>query len=172
MKRLYTLVFVLILLITGCSTETEHKGQNKMPNEMPSDFDFLVRYGYGEVNKNEMNTYVDTITKDLIVKGTATANLTFTTDEMRSIYEKMKEINIMGKKNLKPSKKGCSQTPYNEDNWKVTVDGKTETFAWSEKNCEVTDDAKQLKKLREFIWKMVVEKPVYKELPAAEGGYD
>lgn len=162
MKQLGLLLFILLFIITGCVTETDlgansnielqnKKGvnqQNKMPKEMPDDFDFLVRFGYGEVTKNEINTYQDIIIKDLIMNGAATANITFTMEEMRSIYGKMREINIMGTKELLPTKMNCSKTPYNEDSWEISVDGETKTFTWSDENCDVTNDAKQLLELR------------------------
>ncbi|MDQ0916328.1 hypothetical protein [Paenibacillus sp. V4I5] len=78
-----------------------------MPKEMPNNFDFMVRFGYGEVTKNEINTYQDTVTKDLIINGNAIANITFTMEEMRSIYEKMREINIMGTKELVHTNMNC-----------------------------------------------------------------
>lgn len=78
-----------------------------MPEEMPADFDFLVRYGYGEVTKNEINTYQDSVVKDLIMNGTATADITLTEDEMRSIYERMRGIHIMGKLELVPSSRAA-----------------------------------------------------------------
>ena len=75
MKHVCLCLYVLLLVISGCSKETdlgegshsEHqqkegiKQHAKMPAEMPNDFDFMVRVGFGEVTKNEMNTYQDTV---------------------------------------------------------------------------------------------------------------
>lgn len=108
------LLLLAVLLLNGCSTDKEAEraaGQNVMPQEMPGDFDFLVRYGYGEATKNEINTYQDIVVKDLIMNGTATANVTLTGDEMRSIYDQMKEINIMGTMELEPARQSCAVTP-------------------------------------------------------------
>jgi len=94
-KRLYLVLIVMLVIITGCVKEKNLAGssdienqvneiieqQNLMPQEMPEDFDFMVRFGYGEVTKNEINTYQDTVTKDLVVKGTATADIAFTMDD-------------------------------------------------------------------------------------------
>lgn len=108
------LLLLAVLLLNGCSTDKEAEraaGQNVMPQEMPGDFDFLVRYGYGEATKNEINTYQDIVVKDLIMNGTATANVTLTGDEMRSIYDQMKEINIIGTMELVPARQSCAVTP-------------------------------------------------------------
>ncbi len=172
MKRLCILLAVLLLIMTGCGAETDSKESNSMPKEMPDMFDFIVRFGYGDVNKNEINTYQDTVTKDLVTKGTATANITLTMEEMHSIYGKMREINIMGTKELAPANMNCSQVPYSEDSWKITINGETKTFTWSDENCETTDDAAQLLELRNFIQHIVAGKEAYKALPESEGGYD
>ncbi|NIK78103.1 hypothetical protein FHS15_003241 [Paenibacillus castaneae] len=186
MKRISYLLFILLLAATGCGTKANVEGssesepppikvieqQNNMQTEMPNDFNFIVRYGYGEAQKNEINTYEHTVTKDLIVKGTATANITFTPEELKSIYEKMREINIMGTKVLAPSTSNCGVIPYNEDSWEIRLNGETKSFTWSEKHCELTNDAKQLLELRTYIQHLVEDKEEYKKLPEAEGGYD
>ncbi|WP_246354144.1 hypothetical protein [Paenibacillus phytohabitans] len=174
MRRVY-LLLLAVLLLNGCSTDKEAEraaGQNVMPQEMPGDFDFLVRYGYGEATKNEINTYQDIVVKDLIMNGTASANVTLTGDEMRSIYDQMKEINIMGTLELVPARQSCAVTPYQEDSWQITVDGVTRDLSWSGETCELTDDAGQLLELRNFIADIVAGKEAYKELPEAEGGYN
>jgi hypothetical protein len=187
MKRLCSVLLVFAVIASGCSKGTEVEvnslvqnqptnkiveEQNNMPKEMPNDFDFMVRYGYSEVNKNEINTFLDTATKDLILNGTASAEISFTIEEMRSIYEKMREINIMGTKELVPAVVACERVPYSEDSWEVSINGQSKTFTWSEKYCDPTSDAKQLLELRKFIHQIVVGKEAYQKLPEAEGGYE
>ncbi|NBD25818.1 hypothetical protein [Paenibacillus glycinis] len=183
MRRWPIAVLTAVLVLSGCGereyvkdkVETTAVDNTKMPADMPPDFDFEVRYGYGEVNKNEINTYDDTITKDLIAKGTVKADLKLTDDEMRGIYAKMSEIDIMGKKQLAPAAASptvCSRTPYSEDSWTVTIDGKTASMSWSSERCDITDDAQQLLELRQYIHTLVESKHAYQALPEAEGGYD
>ncbi|MCM3627531.1 hypothetical protein M3194_09140 [Paenibacillus glycanilyticus] len=167
MIRILVVISVAFLFLAGCSQEKEIQ----MPERMPEDFNFSVSFGYGDINKNEINTYNDTVTKDLITKGTATADLTFSDDELQTIYNKMKGINIMGEKQF-PVQKSCSQTPSNIDSWKVTVNGETKSLAWTNEYCDMTKDAEQLKELRAYIWHLVESKDNYKALPAAVGGYD
>ncbi|MFD0711758.1 hypothetical protein [Paenibacillus sp. GCM10027626] len=181
MIRTLLAIIISLLFISGCGqnldlehrsdTESKISQENKMPKEMPEDFNFSVSFGYGEVNKNEINTYDNTVTKDLIMKGTATANFAFTKDEMQSIYEKMREINIMGTKEFS-QQGGCFKTPSNTESWKITVDGETKTFSWTDQNCSVTNDANQLVELRTDIQQIIEGKDAYIALPMAEGGYD
>lgn len=142
-----------------------------MPDTMPEDFDFMVSYGYGDVTKNIIDTYSGTVTKDLIMKGSATADLTFTSEELKSIYNKMKEIDIMAEKDL-TSEIGCSRIPSNTDTWKVTVNGESTSFSWTDANCTTNKEANQLLQLRQYIQHLVALKEAYQALPEAEGGYD
>ena len=168
MKGILCTLLISLWVMTGCSHNSE---ETEMPLEMPTDFNFMVSFGYGDVTKNVIDTYMGTVTKDLIIKGSETANIIFTTDELREIYDKMKAIDIMGPKEL--SKEGsCFKTPSNEDKWKITVDGETKTFSWTDQNCGMTEDANQLLELRIYIQHMVEGTEAYKSLPEAEGGYD
>ncbi|MBD3919361.1 hypothetical protein H8B09_11400 [Paenibacillus sp. PR3] len=195
-KTLYTIIAGLLIL-TGCSTqsktgdkeetpsskttsmqvtastsaETPVKQQFTMPDTMPDDFDFMVSYGYGDVAKNVIDTYSGTVTKDLIMKGTATADLTFTSEERSKIYKMMKDIDIMGPKELS-SENGCAQIPSNTDSWKVTANGHTASFSWTDESCTTTKDAKQLLQLRQDIQHIVALKEAYQALPETEGGYE
>jgi hypothetical protein len=158
-----------LLLVTGCGSK--NATGDTMPAAMPNDFNFTVSYGYGENTKNVIDTYEDTVIKDLIMNGAATANIALSEDEMREIYAKMRAVDIMAEKKL-PKEKGCFQTPSNEESWKVTVNGETTTFTWTDEYCDMTEDADRLLALRKFIQGIVEGKEAYKALPAAEGAYD
>lgn len=106
------------------------------------------------------------------MNGTATAKITITTEEMRSIYEKMREINIMGTKELAPATINCAREPNGEDSWEISLNGETKTFTWSDKYCDPSSDAKQLLELRIFIQDIVAGKEAYDKLPKTEGGYE
>ncbi|ACT01139.1 hypothetical protein [Paenibacillus sp. JDR-2] len=168
MIRILVILSIAFAFLAGCSKETQ---KLQMPENMPEDFRFSVSFGYGEVNKNEIDTYNGTVTKDLVTKGTASAALTFSKDELQSIYGKMKDIAILSEKRF-PQKGNCSQTPSSTDSWKITVNGETKTLSWTNEYCDVTKDAQDLLELRSYIQKIVEGKDTYKALPAAEGGYD
>ncbi|AZN40936.1 hypothetical protein [Paenibacillus albus] len=171
MRKVQIALLAVLLLLTGCG----EKNRVEMAEAMPDDFDFSVRFGYGEVTKNEVNTYTDMVTKDLIVKGSATANLTLTEEEMATIYSKMKALEIMNFTNKPYTTSGtrtCEQTPYGEDTWKITANGITRELSWTDRYCSISDDAIQLRQLREDIMQIVAAKEEYKAMPESEGGYD
>jgi hypothetical protein len=176
MKRMFLSLFIMALLATGCSFYTDlndmsenTKEENNMPDEMPKDFNFIVQFGHQF--KNEINTFEDSVTKDLIADGTATISIFLTKEEMSAIYEKMKDINIMAPKKLVPDKTNCMQTPHGEDKWEIRLNGETKTHYWNGEYCETTNDAEQLIELRNYILNMVKSMDEYKKLPEARGAY-
>jgi hypothetical protein len=163
----------MALLITGCSDNTDLgtniEKENNMPDEIPKDFNFTVQFGHRF--KNEINTFKDSVTKDLISDGTATTSIFLTNEEISAIYKKMKDINIMAPKKLVPDKTNCMQTPHGEDKWEIQLNGETKTLYWNGEYCETTNDAKQLIELRNYILNIVKSKEEYKKLPEANGAY-
>jgi hypothetical protein len=162
-KPLSLFIAIVLLAISGCGVK------NTMPDEMPNDFAFSVQFGVG--SKNEINTFDDTVTKDLVVDGTITKKIPLKKEEIKRVYQKMKQINVLEPKELEPKKKSCMQTPYGEDKWEIELNGETITFYLSEEYCKPTRDAKQLIELRNYILDIVLNKDEYKKLPEPSGGY-
>lgn len=142
-----------------------------MPETKPADFAFEIHYGLGG-GKNAVNTFSHTVTKDLIVAGTATIkDFSFTEKEKRKIYSKMREANVMAEKYL-DYEEGCRQVPYKTYGMKVRVHGKTQKFHWSNERCGMTEAGQKLADVISFIHQLVVEKDSYRRLPEPVGGYD
>lgn len=151
---------------------TNTTAQN-MPKDMPSDFNFSIQFGVQK--KNEINTFEGTATKDLIADGIATIELILTEEEMKDIYEKMKEINVTETKEFTPEPINgtvCMQKPYGEDEWKIIINSETITHFISGEYCEPTNDAKQLIQLRNYVFNIIKSKSEYKSLPESNGGYE
>lgn len=176
-RSLLLAIFFLTIVLVGCQTNGNEvplssgstTTDQKIPEKMPSDFYFSVSFGVGK--RNEINTFNGTVTKDLISDGTKTIKLKFEEEEMQAIYEKMKEMKINETKVFMP-KGGCSQDPYEEDEWKIQIDGETIMLYISGEYCDPTDDAKQLIKLRNYIFSIVKSKNAYQSLPKPRGGYE
>lgn len=157
----------------GTTTQEDALASQTMPENMPDDFGFSVQFGMGK--NNEINTFKSTVTKDLIVDGTATANIAFANEEMAEIYEKMRQVRISEMKNFIPEPVNgsiCMIEPYEEDEWKIIVNGETITHSVSGIYCDPTSDAKQLVELRNFVFNKIKSKDDYKSLPDARGGYE
>ncbi|HSP23355.1 MAG TPA: hypothetical protein VLQ20_13620 [Planococcus sp. (in: firmicutes)] len=188
MKKLSLFVFLLFLSIGlfGCQQSGEGEelkneiientngstAQN-LPKLMPGDFDFSIQFDVQK--KNEMNTFVGMVTKDLIADGIASSDLILTEEEMEDIYRKMVEIKITEPKEFTPEPingEVCTQEPYEEDEWNIVINGETLTHLISGSFCEPTDDAKQLIELRNYVFNIVKSKDEYNSLPESHGGYE
>lgn len=174
MKK-FLLLVVLVIGIVGCSDTNEEPNTTtaSMPEKMPDDFGFAVQFGVDK--KNEINTFEETVTKDLIQNGTITTSITLTEKEMQQIYEKMKDVHIVEEKKLIPEPidgEICYQQPHEEDEWKIRVNGETIHHSVSGAYCDSTADASELFELRNYIFDIVKRKDTYKDLPEAVGGYD
>lgn len=180
MNKLFSIIIPIIIIAFGQQATDLNKMHPidgdphtlSMPENMPDDFNFSIQFGIGK--KNEVNTFNHTVTKDLINNGTVKIDIHLTKEEMNTIYEKMKQINIVEDKLLKSAPINgivCGKTPFVEDEWTVTINGETITQYFSDKHCELTDDANQLLELRQFILDIVKSKKEYIDLPEPEGGY-
>lgn len=177
LSLIVSLIFLSIGLL-GCQQSDKAKELNKgisqnIPEKMPNDFNFSIHFGVQK--RNEINTFDGTVTKDLIADGTATTELTLTKDEMKDIYKKMQDINIAESKEFTPKSllgSVCMQEPYEEDEWKITINGKTITHFISGEYCEPTNDSKQLIELRNDVFNIIKSKDEYKSLPKSTGGYE
>src|SRR5699024_3950087 len=155
-------LFVILFILAACNPFKTPS----MPEQMPEDFGFSVQYGVGQ--KNEIDTFKGVVIKDLIEDGTAKADITFTDKEMSDIYEKMKAINVLEKKNFTSK---CESEPSEETEWKITLDGETVTQS-IEEFCDPTKDVEQFLKLQNYVFDKVKNKESFKKLPKAKGGYD
>ncbi|WP_026672270.1 hypothetical protein [Alkalihalobacterium bogoriense] len=172
-KRSFFILIIFALLVSGCGGDLQSSAVESniesMPNDVPQDFNFSVKFG---VNKgNEINTFEDTVTKDLIENGSATINLTLTAEEMEIIYQKMKDINILSPKQLTPET-NCAVEPHEDDEWNISMNGQTITHFISGAYCEPTNDVTQFIELRNDVYRIVKSKDEYKELPPSEGAYE
>ncbi|QOY38062.1 hypothetical protein AWH56_011270 [Anaerobacillus isosaccharinicus] len=165
-------LFLLILfsiLASGCGFDLDSNAVESNVQSMPNDFNFSVQFGVNR--RNEINTFEDKVTKDLIENGTATTKIALTDEEMAMVYQKMKDIIIIERKELIP-KTNCMKEPHEEDEWNIRINGKTITLSISGAYCEPTTDATQLIELRNYVFNIVKNKVEYKELPASKGGYE
>lgn len=165
MKRLI-LCCTLLFSLSACGLES-----NTMPETMPDDFDFFIRYGFQA--KNEINTYDGTFTKDLIKDGTMTVDMILTDEELQWIYSKMRSINIAATKNLEPKSTDCYLEPASSYILDITMNGENVSLIFNTRHCDLTRDMKQLITLVNDIHSQIIaEKDEYKQLPEPRGGYE
>lgn len=181
------LLIVLILFLAGCNQIGLEKAviykelDNKMPSEIPKDFEIIFKYGIHEARRhNSINTINDTITKDLVIDGLAIGPLSLEVDELESIYLELRKVNIIEYPNVfKPPYKdnpdpniAAHCTPSSEYILEIYYrDAKYELF-WHDENCSESLNAVNLKECFREIIRIIYETDDYMSLPERNGAYE
>lgn len=159
-KLLFFLTMLFILSACNPSNEV-------LPEGKPNDFAFSLKYGV--TSANEINTYENTYTKDLVVDGTATTDMILSNEEMEVIYEKFRNADVL----RLPADEGgstCMQ-PYNKYELSMTINGEDHNLKW-DASCE-SSALNRWEETMYFINKEIIyPKDEYKSLPESTGGYD
>jgi hypothetical protein len=169
-KKFSWLLFVVIIILsglTGCSKDSV----KDIHDEMPKDFNFSLIYGsYG---KQKIDTFNDTVVKDLVDDGTIEANIAFTEQEMKNIYNEMTSINIMGELVVESeNEKECDMSTPSFTKWNIQMDGKIKSI-YTKNYCDgYPEDVLKLVRLAEKIHSILINKEEYKELPESNGYYE
>lgn len=155
-------VFSLSLVLSSCNA-------NQMPENKPSDFNFVLNYGVEA--KNQLDTQKEMFTKDMVVDSSVTTPLKLTDEEMDEIYVLMKNINILNySANFNPFS-FSHRIPYSTYSFKIIVNGKEKNINWKDKSGSNNKDAVDLRNLIKKIQEIIYSKDEYKKLPEAKGGY-
>ncbi|UTR10387.1 hypothetical protein MM300_21365 [Evansella sp. LMS18] len=164
--KLITIIIACFILLTACGSAAEEG--KKLPEEMPEDFNFQLKYGFEA--RDILDTYEDTFTHNMIEKEDITIDFQLSDEEMEEIYSMMAEADILNSAE-NASEYTCAD-PYEVNKLQVTFDGEVHEREWITSYCEKKPD----KKLEEFIFVMhteiVMPREEYRELPEPEGGYD
>ncbi|MGE6488818.1 hypothetical protein ACQKE5_11025 [Paenisporosarcina sp. NPDC076898] len=155
--------------LTGCSKDSVKEINDEI---MPEDFNFSLIYGsYG---KQKIDTFKDTVVKDLVEDGTIEANISFTEQEMKQIYNEMMSIDIMGELVVENEnqKEECESSSPSFTKWDIQMDGKTKS-TYTKNYCDdFPEDALKLIRLAEYINNILINKEEYKDLPESKGSYE
>lgn len=153
-----------IFAFAGCSSASS------LPDEMPRDFNFILSYGVN--GKNQINTLKGQFTKDMVTNPSVTADLKLSVEEMKSIYNEMKKINILSYPDIYYHKTNTKQTPFYTYSLKVIYNGMEKNIYWEDETVSKSSKSVKLRKLFNNIEEMIINKDEYKKLPDAKGGYD
>ena len=140
--------------LTACSSSADVHAR---------DFNFSFSYGYGE-HDNELNSFYDTLTKDMVVDDPITVSLELSAEELKIIEDKIAE--------LKPFENEASG-----DVWMISVPCAhysltveyAETSGEAEWDCK--DNGGNRAELVDFMTKFIEAQEEYQALPEARGGY-
>jgi hypothetical protein len=160
-KLLLTAIVLLQLSCTDSGTTPEDRR-----------FNVLVKFGIGA--RNELNTFNDTFTKDLIIDGTVTTKLVLSRGDFDSIETRLLSIDIFSYPDTFFAQHTDTVgfvTPHQTCVLKVQLDSRWKDVFWEDSIISSDTRAIQLRQAVELIRRMVEAKPEYRQLPPARGGY-
>ena len=163
------LLFLIVILIIEIS-------DNNPAYNAEQDYEFELSFGcYG---KNNINTFNDTITKDLVSAGVITTNYIMPDYTKKKVFKMLRDMDIL-------SYPKSLNFPLNNEHvdylyLKVNIGGEEQIVRWTipwgfdfygEDGSKISVRHYQFKMLVEYISKHVYESDAWKALPAHEGGY-
>ncbi|MCG7343421.1 membrane lipoprotein lipid attachment site-containing protein [Sporosarcina sp. ACRSL] len=161
MRRLIFFL-TMLLVLSACNSTSE-----VLRKEKPNDFAFSLKYGVRALN--ELNTYDNTYTKDLVEDGTETTDMVLSNEEIEVIYEKFRSADVLSL----PEEKGgppCT-APYYRYELSMTVDGEEYYLKW-DTSCE-SKALNRWERTMNFINREIIyPKDEYQSLPEPTGGYE
>ncbi|TSB45558.1 hypothetical protein [Alkalicoccobacillus porphyridii] len=137
-----------------------------LPEEMPDDFEFSLQYGYSM--SNELNTFENTFTKDLIADGTDTTEMVLSEEERMFIYGKLRSVDLWAL----PTETGtpCYE-PHESYHLTMIADGEETNLEWKT-SCSAKKLNQWKRVMNEIEDDIIHVRQEYQELPEASGGYD
>ena len=137
--------------------------------------DFNIRLRYGILARNELNTFGDTFTKDLVLDGTVTVPFYLPQPDLNNIEAKMDQIGFFTYPDtfMVVSRDSVRTfiTPNNTYDIEVVSHSKTKTLFWDDAIIANDTQAAMLRELFTLIRETVESRSEYKQLPPARGAY-
>ena len=137
--------------------------------------DFNITLRYGILARNELNTFENTVTKDLILDGTITVRFYLSQADLDSIEEMVNQIGFFNYPDTFVVRSQDSMrtfiSPNNTYDFKVASGSTLKTLFWNDAIIANDPQATKLRALITLIRTIVESKPEYRQLPPARGAY-
>ena len=147
-----------------------------LPTPLAPAADFAFRFTYGACNRDILDTFAGTYTKDMIVTSPITIPLTLTTDEQRRIYTKMHDIDIFGYPStyhidISQVKQVTQVIPATSYKFTIQNAGKSHVVQWVDDIVKPTAPAAdRLRELANLIINIIDQHPEVQQLPIPGAG--
>ncbi len=167
-----TLLITLALVSLSCGDAGYPVDANL---SAPQNRNFNLLFRYGVKAHNELNTFCNSYTKDLILDGTITTRMILSRPELDSIEAKLVQIDLFSYPDTFVVQRKDSLvtffTPYQTYIFKVFHQHSLKNCYWE--NCILSDDdrATRLRSTITYIRSIIESRREYKQLPPPRGGY-
>jgi len=137
------------------------------PKPIPQSIGFNLIFRYGVGAKNELNTFAQTYTKDMVVDSSVTIKLKLTDNELAGIHQKLNDLNLFNE-SMKPIEGNVMVTPCSSYYLKVQINSEQKELSWNNCRGRVSDKFQQF---ASYVIQIIESKEEYKKLPTPQGGY-
>jgi hypothetical protein len=141
----------------------------------PEGRDFNVKLNYGIGARNELNTFRNSLTKDLILDGTISAALVLSESDLHLIRDKTTEVGFFSYPDTFVAVPRDSLTvlisPTPLYDFEIKYNSTVKRVHWHDNVLTSDRRAVQLRDLIALIRRIVESKPEYRRLPPARGSY-
>ncbi len=165
MKNLISKIFItlIFIIIVSCSSLNDSMDEQYINIHM--------HYGF----QNEVNTFTDKLTKDLVLDGTITVDFSFTTEEQFRIEEMIYLYNFYSLSDsiryIPIDSISAVESPNPGIQFlRVKHNDKDKIVYWSYP-LPNNNEGKSILEIYNFIREIIESKPVYQNLPESKGGY-
>jgi len=158
-------IIVIVLAIAGFIVfkRTNRPPQNP-PTGGPTSFNLIFKYGVGA--KNELNTFDQTYTKDMVMDPPVTIKFKLSDGELAGVYQKISDLKLFDI--VRPTEGNMMVKPCSNYYLKVQIDSDQKELSWDNCHGEIND---KLQQFTEYIISIIESKEDYKKLPIPRGRY-
>jgi len=163
-----TTLLILVLAISSAVYISTQKPSDENYN-IADDFNLVLKYGVGA--KNELNTFNETYTKDLVLDQPATTKLSLTNQEKMQILQKIDEMNLFSYSKDFPTNPHAWTTPQVDYYIKLQNGTQIKEITWNSNSLIESNTKNGLDQITGYIIGLIEQKSEYKALPSPNGGY-
>lgn len=158
--RIISVIILLVLsfAMVNCSCNCDQE-----------DIDLKVHMKYGYAD--EVNTFENSLKKDLVMDGSTDTTFSFTPEQKNAILNMANEVGFFDMpKEIKTTANYDQNPSPGPQSLRIKFDKWDHTVKWNYPIGE-SELEQDIKKLSYFIISIIVDSPEYKALPEARGGY-
>lgn len=156
------IVVVIVIVIVAVSGYFVFSKKSAIQS---TSFNLIFKYGVGA--KNELNTFAQTYTKDMVMDPSVIIKLKLTDNELAGIYQKLNDLKLFNE-STKPIEGNVMVTPCSSYYLKVQINSEQKELSWNNCRGRINDKFQQF---TSYILQIIESKEEYKKLPTPQSGY-
>lgn len=164
-------LIVLVVILNGVAGYFALNNRSTTPtpssSSTPQSTTFNLIFKYGVEAKNELNTFAQTYTKDMVMDPSITTKFKLTDSELAGIYQKLNDLKLFNE-STKPIERNVRITPCSSYYLKVQTNSEQKELSWDNCRGRISDKFQQF---TNYVIQIIESKEEYKKLPTSLGGY-